>query len=43
MEDQSLETNRLPIVPNYIMDNNTFADEEHICKLVLYTEIPRIK
>jgi hypothetical protein len=43
MEDQSLETNRLPIVPIYIMDNNTLANEEHVCKLVLYMEIPRIK
>lgn len=43
MEDPSLKTNRLPIVSTNVMDNNTLADEEHVCKLVLYMEIPSIK
>lgn len=41
MEDpQSLEANRLQ---SNIMNNSTSVDEEHVCKLVLYTEIPSIK
>lgn len=39
-ESQSLESNRLP---NDIMDNSTLNDENHVCKLVLYMEIPNIK
>ncbi|XP_025200702.1 transmembrane protein adipocyte-associated 1 homolog [Melanaphis sacchari] len=40
MEDpRSLETNRL--LTN-IMNNSTSIDEEHVCKLVLYMEIPSI-
>lgn len=37
---QSLETNRVPI---NIMDNNTLINEEHVCKLVLYMEVPNIR
>lgn len=41
MEDSHiLETNKLPI---NIMDNSTLIEEEHVCKLVLYMEIPNIK
>lgn len=36
---QSLETNRVPI---NIMDNNTLINE-HVCKLILYMEVPNIK
>lgn len=39
-EFQSLKTNRLP---TYIMNNSIFVDEEHVCKLILYFEIPSIK
>ncbi|VVC33793.1 Transmembrane protein adipocyte-associated 1 [Cinara cedri] len=34
-----LETNKLPI---NMRNNNTLLDEEHVCKLVLYMEIPNI-
>jgi len=40
VDTQSLETNRLPTT---IMNNSTSVDEEHVCKLVLYMEIPSIK
>lgn len=41
MEDTySLNTNRLPID---IMNNSSLVNEEHVCKLVLYMEIPCIK
>lgn len=39
-DSHSLETNRLP---TNMMNNNTLLDEEHVCKLVLYTEIPNVK
>jgi len=39
-ELQSLETNRFS---TNIMNNGTSIDEEHVCKLVLYMEIPSIK
>lgn len=40
MEDSHiLETNRLIS----IMDNSTLIEEEHVCKLVLYMELPSIK
>jgi len=40
MEDAySLNTNRLPID---IMNNSTLINEEHVCKQVLYMEIPRL-
>jgi hypothetical protein len=38
-EPQSLETNRLS---TNTMSNSTSIDEEHVCKLVLYMEIPSI-
>lgn len=40
IDTQSLETNKLS---TSIMSNNTSIDEEHVCKLVLYMEIPSIK
>jgi len=41
MEDTyHLNSNRLPI---NIMNNNTLINEEHVCKLVLYMEIPGVK
>lgn len=40
MNSQHIETNKLP---NNIMNNSTSIDEEHICKLILYIEIPSIK
>lgn len=40
IDPQSLETSNLP---SNIMSNNTSIDEEHVCKLVLYMEIPSIK
>lgn len=36
----SLNTNRLPMD---IMNNSTLISEEHVCKQVLYMEIPRLK
>jgi len=39
-EPQSFETNRLS---TNTMNNSTSIDEEHVCKLVLYMEIPSIK
>lgn len=41
MDDfHSLETYRMPI---NMINNNTLLDEEHVCKLVLYMEIPNVK
>lgn len=41
MDDfESLKTNRLP---TNIMINSSSADEEHVCKLILYLDIPSIK
>jgi len=40
IEPQNLETNRLS---TKTMSNSTSIDEEHVCKLILYMDIPSIK
>jgi len=42
-DPQSLETNRLSTMSTNSMSNSTSIDKEHVCKLVLYMEIPSIK